>query len=336
MRKYALLALLLLIALPLPGQAEIREGSFEINPFAGYCTTANSPVFCHKDVFGLRMGYNITPHWELEGAYSKIASSAELAGLDALYHLTPDKRFVPFLLAGVGYGHVQPLRKTHYDTMMGDVGVGFKYFLTDNVAFRSEIRDVVTHSNNVIVSAGITIALGGKARKTAPAVTAEPAAAPKPEIKPESRPEPKPEVRPLPTPTPAPKSEPLPAAAETKPEPLRIILEDIHFANDKYSLTPEAKDILQRNIQKLKDNPGLEIEIQGHTSAIGSDEHNMKLSIQRANMVRDYLVKEGIAQNRLTAKGYGETMLEVPEKKPKKESPAARTNRRVHFEIKIK
>lgn len=278
------------------------------------------------------MGYNITPHWEIEGAYNKVNSSAELVGIDALYHLTPDKRFVPFLLAGVGYGHIEPRWKPHYDTMMGDVGAGFKYFLTDSVAFRTEIRDVVTHSNNVIVSAGITIALGGKTRKPAPAPApaVEPAVAPKAEPKPEpkplAKPEPKPEAKPLPATT-------VPAA---RPEPVKIILEDIHFANDKYSLTAAAKEILQRNIQKLKENPGLEIEIQGHTSAIGSDQHNLKLSIQRANMVKDYLIKEGITENRLTAKGYGEAMPEIPEKKPKKESAAAKTNRRVHFEILVK
>jgi len=331
MRKYALLALLFTIMLPLPARAAIREGSFEINPFAGYCITANSPVFCHKDIFGIRMGYNITEHWEVEGAYNKIKSSAELVGMDALYHLTPEKQFVPFLLAGVGYGHIEPRWKPHYDTMMGDVGAGFKYFLTDNLAFRTEIRDVVTHSNNVIVSAGITITLGGKAKKAVPA----PAAA----VEPASpKTEPIPEPKPLPKPEPKHETKPLPAAAapELKPEPVKIILEDIHFGNDKYSLTPAAKEILQSNILKLKEHPGLEIEIQGHTSAIGSDEHNMKLSIRRANMVKDYLVKEGISENRLTAKGYGETMPEVVEKKPKKESPAAKSNRRVHFEIKIR
>jgi OOP family OmpA-OmpF porin len=330
MRKYALFALLFIMVLPLTAGAEIREGSFEINPFVGYCTTANSPVFCHKDIFGLRMGYNITPHWEIEGAYNKVNSSAELVGIDALYHLTPEKRFVPFLLAGIGYGHIEPRSRPHYDTMMGDVGAGFKYFLTDSLAFRTEIRDVLTHSNNVIVSAGITISLGGKTRKTVPVPAEQPAVAPKPEMKPEPKPEPKP--------LPVPEAKPLPVAPapELKPEPVRIILEDIHFANDKYSLTPAAKEILQGNILKLKENPGLEIEIQGHTSAIGSDEHNQKLSVRRATIVKDYLIKEGIAENRLTSKGYGEKMPEVPEMKPKKESPAAKTNRRVHFEIKIR
>lgn len=335
MRKPVLLALLLVISLPLIASAEIREESFEINPFLGYCVSANSPEFCHKKIIGLRMGYNITKNWEVEGSYTKVESTAKLVGLGLLYHLTPDKRFTPFIMAGGGYGHVEPERnKSHYDTAMGEVGAGFKFAFNDNIALRSDIRDVVTHSNNVIITAGLTITLGGKTHKTAPVVETT-TAAPKPEMRPEPKPEPKPEVKP------APVEEPKPAhvheaKTEVRPEPVKVVLEDIHFANDKYSLTPAAKEILQGNIGKLKENPGMEIEIQGHTSAIGTDDYNLKLSIKRAETVKDYLIKEGIAAERLTAKGYGEKMPEVVEKKAKKESPAAKANRRVHFEIKIK
>jgi OOP family OmpA-OmpF porin len=338
MIKPVLLVLLLISLLPVVVSAEIREGSFEINPFAGYCTTANSPIFCHKTVYGIRVGYNITDHWELEAAYSKVASSAELAGLDILYHFMPDKKLTPFILAGIGHAHVKPERKPSYNTLMGDIGAGFKYSFNDTFSFRSEIRDVVTHSNNVIVSAGITIALGGKTPTPAPKPEPkpEPTPTPKPEPKPEPTPTPKPEPKPEPTPTPKPEPKPEPTPTpKPEPEPVKIILEDIHFANDKYSLTPAAIEILRKNILMLN-SPGTEVEIQGHTSAIGSDEYNMKLSIKRADAVKEYLIKEGVAEDRLTAKGYGETMLEIPEKKPKKESPAAKTNRRVHFEIKVK
>jgi OOP family OmpA-OmpF porin len=108
----------------------------------------------------------------------------------------------------------------------------------------------------------------------------------------------------------------------------------VHFENNKAALTPLAKEILAKNIQLLKENPGVKVEIQGHTSAIGSALYNMKLSWKRADMVKDYLVKEGISPDRMTTVGYGKTRLEVPELNPrKKESEAAKINRRVHFEI---
>ncbi|MBI5101201.1 MAG: OmpA family protein [Nitrospirae bacterium] len=333
MKKPVLIALLICILLPSWASAEILGGTFEINPFVGYCTTANSPEFCHKKIIGLRLGYNLTDRWELEAAYSKVESSAELLGVDLLYHLTPEKRFTPFILAGIGNAHVSPRNKDSYNTLMGDIGAGFKYSLSNCMSFRSEIRNVVTHSNNVIVSAGLTFTLGKKTPKAVPAP--EPAPAPKPQPLPEPKPAPKPEPAAVAKPQPQPEPKPEPAPVP-KAEPIKIVLEDVHFENNRYSLTSAAKEILQRDIVKLKENPGLEIEIQGHTSAIGSDEYNMKLSAKRANTVKAYLIQEGISADRLTAKAYGERMPEVPEPKPKKESAAAKMNRRVHFEIKVK
>ena len=147
-------------------------------------------------------------------------------------------------------------------------------------------------------------------------------ARPRAEMKPEPKPEPKPVPRP-----------------EPKPEPKVvekvILLEDVHFDLDKSTLTKEAQTILKRNIQVLKENPNVIIRIQGHTSAIATEEYNQKLSERRAHSVEEFLIKEGgIAPDRLTEIGYGETRLEKPEPNPEiKESEAAKTNRRVIFKI---
>ena len=53
--------------------------------------------------------------------------------------------------------------------------------------------------------------------------------------------------------------------------------------------------------------PGLNIEVEGHTDSVGSDEYNQKLSEQRASSVRDYLISQGLRADILTAKGFGET-----------------------------
>lgn len=316
-----------LIAFSALSRAEIREGSFEINPYMGYCTGATSRVFCHKDFFGLRAGYAVTKNWEIEGAFDFVDSAAEMFHADVLYNFMPDnKSFHPFLVAGIGEAHVRPKYSESYTTVMADLGAGVKYFLNDTIAVRTDFRDVMTHSHNAVLTAGLTFAFG---KKTPKAVVAAPLPAPITETKPE----------PAPAPAPAPSAKPEPAAPVSPspvsaPEPLRIILEDIHFEHNKATLTPMAKEVLAKDIQLLKENPGVRVEIQGHTSAIGGALYNMKLSWKRADNVKAYLAKEGISPDRMTTVGYGKTRLEVPELNPrKKESKAAKMNRRVHFEI---
>ena len=57
----------------------------------------------------------------------------------------------------------------------------------------------------------------------------------------------------------------------------------------------------------MKANPKLTGEVQGHTDSTASAEHNQKLSEARAKAVRDYFIQQGIASERVRAKGYGET-----------------------------
>lgn len=87
----------------------------------------------------------------------------------------------------------------------------------------------------------------------------------------------------------------------------KSILKNIFFDTDKFSLKPESKVELDRLLTLLKKYPSLKIEILGHTDNIGSPEHNMALSGNRAKTVVSYLVEKGIDKNRLTAKGMGET-----------------------------
>jgi len=131
------------------------------------------------------------------------------------------------------------------------------------------------------------------------------------------------------------------AVAETKAvaaaEPKIIILafEDIHFDFDKSTLKPEAKAILKRDIQLLKDNPKAKVRIAGYTSASGTEAYNQLLSERRANAVQEYLVNEGIiTRDRLSTIGYGEANPAMYEAAPKElYSKAAKANMRVHFEI---
>ena len=77
-------------------------------------------------------------------------------------------------------------------------------------------------------------------------------------------------------------------------------------------------------------NPGIKIEIQGHTDSDASTSHNQALSERRAKSVATYLTKKGIAAKRLTTKGYGESKPVASNKT--KEGKAE--NRRVELHIK--
>jgi outer membrane protein OmpA-like peptidoglycan-associated protein len=132
---------------------------------------------------------------------------------------------------------------------------------------------------------------------------------------------------------------PPPAAMAPVPAPKAevkfILLEDAHFDFDKSTLTKEGEEILKRNIQVMKENPGIKVRVAGYASASGTDDYNQMLSERRAKTVEDYLIKEGgIAPERLTKIGYGEKRPAMYEPIPEEiDSKAAKANIRVLFEI---
>lgn len=87
----------------------------------------------------------------------------------------------------------------------------------------------------------------------------------------------------------------------------RVVLNNVFFATDSYVLEDASRAELNKLIELLVNNPGLNLEIGGHTDSVGSDADNLLLSERRASAVVDYLVANGVVNNRLTAKGYGET-----------------------------
>ncbi len=132
-----------------------------------------------------------------------------------------------------------------------------------------------------------------------------------------------------------PKREEKAVVVAAEPKVVVLAFEDVHFDFDKSTLTPEARTILKRNIQLLKDNPNAKVRIAGYTSASGTEDYNQKLSERRASAVLKYLLDEGIVtQDRLLTIGYGEANPAMYEAAPKElYSKAAHANMRVLFEI---
>jgi outer membrane protein OmpA-like peptidoglycan-associated protein/tetratricopeptide (TPR) repeat protein len=88
-----------------------------------------------------------------------------------------------------------------------------------------------------------------------------------------------------------------------------IAINNIHYNFDKDNIRADAAKILDELVRTMRDNPTLEIELGSHTDSRGVDVYNLDLSQRRAKSVVDYLVSRGIARERMTAKGYGETKL---------------------------
>ncbi|QRQ99488.1 OmpA family protein [Dyadobacter sandarakinus] len=90
------------------------------------------------------------------------------------------------------------------------------------------------------------------------------------------------------------------------------ILNNIFFETGAYRLDEKSRVELDKMIDFLKKNPGIRIEVSGHTDDVGSDKVNLDLSQKRAQSVLEYLEKSGVATARLTAKGYGKTKPVAP------------------------
>lgn len=111
----------------------------------------------------------------------------------------------------------------------------------------------------------------------------------------------------------------------------KIVMHGILFDVDKATLKPESMGSINQIYTLMKKDPSLRFEIDGHTDNTGQAAHNLTLSQQRADAVKNQLVKMGVSESRLTSKGFGDTKPinanDTPEGKA--------NNRRVEF-LKIK
>jgi outer membrane protein OmpA-like peptidoglycan-associated protein len=89
---------------------------------------------------------------------------------------------------------------------------------------------------------------------------------------------------------------------------LIVNMSDVLFDFGKHTLRPGAREKLAKISGIVLAHPGLKLEVEGHTDAVGSDEFNQKLSEARASGVRDYLVGQGLNSANIVARGFGETL----------------------------
>jgi outer membrane protein OmpA-like peptidoglycan-associated protein len=118
-----------------------------------------------------------------------------------------------------------------------------------------------------------------------------------------------------------------------------IVLKNIFYDYNKATLRDASKNELDRLTKLLQENPTIKIELSAHTDSRGGDKYNEELSQKRAQSCVDYLIKAGIATDRLVSKGYGEQKLIISDveiaklKFEDEKEDAHQQNRRTEFKI---
>jgi OmpA-OmpF porin, OOP family len=196
LKKVAPVLFLSVFLLPLSARADVKPGSVELSPFAGYNFFQDRQNLENSPVFGGRIGYNINSRFGVEGTGQFTRSSVDdksktftregqftspiddvdisMYHLDLLYHFNPEGKFNPFVTAGYGIAHYSP-RVNHNGVMsLVDFGVGAKYWVAKNVALRVDVRDnmiIDDQIHNIETTAGVVFRFGGKG---APAQAGQP------------------------------------------------------------------------------------------------------------------------------------------------------------------
>lgn len=262
----------------------------------------------------------------------------------------------PFAKAGFGYEWYTNTHENDFDGMLLDAGLGLKAEITKHIALKLEAlymykmnrNGSVDGSNgevhNVAALAGLTFSFDEKAAPVIAAVAAPvvaavvaPTPAPAPKPAPVVVPAPKPVVVAAPIDSdkdgvfdPQDKCPATPAGFKVDADgcPLKATLH-LNFATDSNKVDAEGTAKVAAFANFMKESTAYKASIVGHTDSTASDAYNQKLSEKRADMVKSMLVKEGVAAERLSTAGKGESQPVASNK-----TKAGRAeNRRIEVEL---
>ncbi|HET7611249.1 MAG TPA: OmpA family protein [Rhodanobacteraceae bacterium] len=314
-------------------------------------------------VGGLGVGFWITPNFTLDveatGDNADFKDDSprpgkqwETVGLDVAgrwYFMDPTSQWRPFVMAGVGFWRHAAVSEVlaqaggecgclgpHSNSGWGPgatVGVGVLYNVSDRIAVRGEIaaryyRDVNSAQLAGLAGPGLPHTYGPKQWLDTMATVGL--------VFNMGHPAP---------PPPPPAAPPPPPAAPPPPPPPQNVVIDLRGVNFKFdrpkkgetdigpTLKPPQADsvaILDQAVDTLNRYPQVQIEIDGYTDSIGTDQYNQGLSERRANIVNQYLTSHGIDSSRITAvKGFGENdPIDT-----NKTAAGRQRNRRVEFKV---
>jgi OOP family OmpA-OmpF porin len=309
-----------------PGIAAADEvGDWYFTPQIGGISVDNDRPLQDKDwLYGVAIGKAVNNGLNIEmnlngsqigGGPGRSDLSLYGGSLDLLGVMNRGGAVQPFLSAGLGVLENDRTGRDATD-FMTQVGAGMFIKLGDNFALRPELKvrwndaGVPDNYRDYLGLLGFQFSFGAPPPK--PVETPPP-------------PPPAPEPPPAPPPPPPPPGDAdkdgvldnVDKCPDTPPGVAvdaygctrkgSITLEGVTFELNSARLTPDSQQVLNTVATDLKKYPRLKIELQGHTDSSGSDQHNLKLSQQRADAVRIYLMDQGVTGGQLSARGYGET-----------------------------
>jgi len=242
----------------------------------------------------------------------------ESYGLVGRYHFREGQDTRPYVLFGLGLQNHDNVFDEGRD-MFASIGAGITHAYSDRWSVRVEAelrhdndRDTFNSSSgsdDLLVSMGLNYSFGERPRAPAPVAEPEPVREP---------------VR-RPAPRPAPAPEPAP-----EPEMIFEFSAEVAFPLDSATLQPAAVAELNEAIELLSMHPELtRVQVGGHTCDLGDADYNRGLSQRRAQSVHDYMVENGIDDDRLSVRGFGETRPKVPNSSDSNR----RENRRVELRV---
>ncbi len=343
LNRAALAAMLAGLALPL--HAEVLDTRPYVSGSYAYTFDDEDRASENGNGFYVAGGKALNKFWNVElgsfyNHYEAATNGAEWkdigAKIDGQFFYSRNRSFAPYFGVGVGGQHIQ-IENTNLDDYgpMVDAGFGFlKYFDigSKDVAFKADARyrwqflesDVkeaigVETLGEPVVSVGLLVPFGPRPVE-ATYVPPPPPPAPVP-------PPPAPEA-PKPVPPPdsdgdgvldandrcpgTPRGEPVDAYGCSKSQLTKgdeRQFDDVLFDFNKSTITKQGQMILDNAAAVV--NSGefarLKINVSGHADWVGSEGYNQALSERRANVVKSYLVKKGVAANRIRTFAYGET-----------------------------
>lgn len=312
------------------------DNNYEISAMSGYTIPNDGQFLDDYSTYGVEMQLNsfdapVKPELSVfysNGDYKYDSGNTKIfrSALNGVYEFEKGLIATPFFKIGAGYESMSNSAFGNHDGFFADAGIGIKLDLAPQIALKLEaIKMVKSNSgsfdNNLVLMGGLTYSFEQKVHESI--LTA-------------STPEPTPVIvsagvaeKPVDTTVPKapvtvaeaidsdndgildPKDQCPNTASGFKTDengcPLKATINDHFVFNSDYIDSTAASEI-RAFVVFMKENTLYKATITGHTDSIGTPENNQIVSEKRANNVKEALISQGIAPERLTALGKGESM----------------------------